>query len=232
MLEVTDLNKCKEVAKILLRTDIVIPEKTMPFIISHPIINDMFIPDKELGLINILENKEAYNKTIQTYTELIDNATDYDNLIIFIRNPYKLFYIKATKRYLSIKDFSTNLIDSWIVDENANDNINVSPNELVKYFKEASKEYMMDKEDLEVYNNLDDVVIIYRGLNDMEKSEKAMSWSLSIDVARWFAQRFNNDGNIYQAKVNKKDILVYCNTRKEQEVIVDYKKVYDVEKVK
>lgn len=232
MLEVTDLNKCKEVAKTLLRTDIVIPEKSIPFVISHPIINDMFVPDKEKGLINILENQEAYNKTIQTYTELIDNATDYDNLIIFIRNPYKLFFIKATKRYLSIKDFSKNLIESWIVDENANNNINVSPNELVKYFKEASKDYLMDKEDRAIFDNFDDVVTVYRGLNAMEKSEKAMSWSLSIDTAKWFARRFNNNGDVYQAKVNKQDILTYCDTRNEKEVIVDYRKVYDVEKVK
>ena len=231
MLEVTDLNKCKKQAKIFLNMDFTIVNSDIFPIISHPVINDTFIPDGNGGIINILENEKAFNEVIKKYTELIEEAEDYAGLMIFIRNPYKLFFIKMTKEYLSLKDFSTSLIDSWIVDENANDNVNVSKDELVQYFKEAPKEFLMDKDDMKVYNNFDDEITIYRGLNAMEKSEEAMSWSLSIDTAKWFATRFNNNGNIYKAKIKKENILAYCNRRNEKEIIVDYKKIYNIEKI-
>ena len=232
MLEITNLNKCKEHAKILLNMEYTIVNSDIFPILSHPIINDTFIPDKNGGVLNILEDEEAYNKLIKKYTELIGEAEDYNGLMIFIRNPYKLFFIKITKEFLSLKDFSTNLIESWVVDENANDNINVSKDELVQYFKEASKEFLMETEDMKVYSSFDDIVTVYRGLNTFEKSKKAMSWSLSIETAKWFASRFNNNGNVYKAKVKKEDILAYCDRRNEKEVIVNYKKVYGIELLK
>ena len=87
----------------------------------------------------------------------------------------------------------------------------------------------MDEEELQEYSNLGDVVVIYRGVTEYNNKQiKAMSWTLNKDTAKWFANRFNQKGYVYQAKINKKDILAFCDRRNEKELIVDYTKLYDI----
>jgi len=54
---------------------------------------------------------------------------------------------------------------------------------------------------------------------------------LDLEKAEWFSTRFGDIGYVYKGKINKKDILTYCNQRNEKEVILDYNKLYDIEKV-
>ncbi len=75
----------------------------------------------------------------------------------------------------------------------------------------------------------EDVVTIYRGVT--EKSSEistALSWTLSKEVAKFFSTRFDSDGEIYCAKINKEDILVSTNLRKEFEVIVNPEKLMNI----
>lgn len=77
----------------------------------------------------------------------------------------------------------------------------------------------------------EDVVTIYRGVT--EKSSEistALSWTLSKEVAKFFSTRFDSDGEIYCAKINKEDILVSTNLRKEFEVIVNPEKLMNISK--
>ena len=77
----------------------------------------------------------------------------------------------------------------------------------------------------------EDVVTIYRGVT--EKSSEistALSWTLSKEVAKFFSTRFDSDGEIYCAKINKEDILVANNLRNEFEVIVNPDKLMNVSK--
>ena len=78
----------------------------------------------------------------------------------------------------------------------------------------------------------EDVVTIYRGVTE-ESSEisTALSWTLSKEVAKFFATRFDSDGEIYCAKINKEDILVANNLRNEFEVIVNPDKLMNVSKI-
>ena len=78
----------------------------------------------------------------------------------------------------------------------------------------------------------EDVVTIYRGVT--EKSSEistALSWTLSKEVAKFFSTRFDSDGEIYCAKINKEDILVANNLRNEFEVIVNPDKLRNVSKI-
>ena len=52
-----------------------------------------------------------------------------------MRAPYRMTYFKYVKEYLDKKDFAEMLNFSWLNDENANNNINVSNKELLSYFK-------------------------------------------------------------------------------------------------
>ncbi len=230
MLEKTNLDKCKEVARLFLHMELNVVNKELN-IISHPFLTFPYIPYED-KILNVLESKENYNIMIKYYEDIIDKVEDFGTFTMLITKPYLLLFLKISKKYLSIKDFGEALIDSWISDENSNNNVNVSKKELLSYFKEVPKEYLMDKEELEVYSNLSDVVEVYRGVTNYNKDNiKVLSWTLDLEKAKWFSTRFEGSGYVYKGKINKKDILTYCNQRGEKEIILDYNKLYDIEEL-
>lgn len=230
MLEKTDLSKCKRLAKYFLDIDIQ-ENDIVPDIVSHPFFQYCYVIDEETGeMVNILENENALIKIKEQIKERINRIDNYMQFTLLVTKPYRLAFLKHTIEYLNKEDFSKYLIDTWVEDEYVNLNKDVSKRELVKYFKNASKEYLMDKEEMEVYSKLEDVVVIYRGVTDYNNKQiKAMSWTLNKETAIWFANRFKQKGYVYQAKINKKDILTFCDKRNEKEIIVDYTKLYDIE---
>ena len=100
-------------------------------------------------------------------------------------------------------------------------NPNVSKKEMISFFKKAKKEYIMNDEELEVYNNLPDMVTIYRGVRD-KKWFRGLSWTLSYEQAEWFATRFDSETSIvYEVTLPKKEIITFINDRNEDEIIID-----------
>lgn len=233
MLEKTDLEKCKMVAKNFLNSEIKVKNTENGYpIISHPFFNNIFyvVDEKNMIAKNILEDKEAYNIAREKTEELIDKISEYETFSLYITKPYRLLFLKLTKNYLSLEDYSKFLIEAWMEDECSNRNVNVSKNEVLQLFKGSTKQYLMSEEEMNIYNQLPDIVTIYRGLPECNSENiKALSWTLSENIAIWFAERFEQGGYVYKAKINKKDILAYCNGRNEEEVIVDYSKLCDIE---
>ena len=46
-------------------------------------------------------------------------------------------------------------------------------------------------------------MVCYRGVTTFNaKNVKALSWTLDRSVVEWFASRFDEDGNVYQAQIN------------------------------
>lgn len=72
-----------------------------------------------------------------------------------------------------------------------------------------------------------DVVTIYRGEGSLSTPYmKAYSWTVDVNVAEFFANRFNESGTIYKGYVYKEKILNYIE--REQEVIVLGEDVFDI----
>ena len=91
-------------------------------------------------------------------------------------------------------------------------------------------------EDLALLHEMytDDTITIYRGEDEKSNSYKsALSWTLSLDMAKFFANRYNktNSGKVYQATVAKEDILAYLPEREEEEVIVKSPDLINVEQI-
>lgn len=110
----------------------------------------------------------------------------------------------------------------------------------------TSREYILNKLDIDIikktfsgYNvsripsdkiNDNNLITIYRGQTYASTPlQEALSWSLDESVARWFANRFNSNGKIYKGKVKLQDVMLYTNSRNEQEVLVEFKDIKDVE---
>lgn len=84
---------------------------------------------------------------------------------------------------------------------------------------------------LRKYADKQGYVTVYRGQTEKStKLDKAISYSISYDVASKFASHFQSKGaKVYKAKVKLEDIRMYSDDRLEQEVLVDYKDLKDIE---
>lgn len=83
-------------------------------------------------------------------------------------------------------------------------------------------------DDAEGYARLPEWVEVYRGDID----DAGMSWSMSRDVADWFAKRFDGNAPLLKGRVHKTRITGYLFGRGEQEILVnDDANVIDRERV-
>jgi len=78
------------------------------------------------------------------------------------------------------------------------------------------------------------LVKIYRGQNTKSTPyQKAFSWTINKEKAKFFATRFDPDnGKLYVAMVKIENILAYIDRRGESEVIVDPDCLIDVKEIR
>lgn len=99
-------------------------------------------------------------------------------------------------------------------------NFNLLDINTLKEIKELSKEEL---------SSFGDILEVYRGETTYSRHYKdAYSWTLSKETAKFFADRFDSNGTVLKAKVNKKDIVAYITDRQEEELVVFPNCVYDV----
>lgn len=215
----TDLQSIKDKAIALLYIEPEpIPE--LPIFLTHPYFESRatVLPSSN-KFVDIIEDSEALQiarDDLQTKINSVDSA---ESVFVFLRPQYRLTLFKYTNQYMSSKDFEEVLLFSWIMVEHPLKDINVTKSEMLKWFSKLG--YVSD---------LSGVVTIYRGVGS-EKYRDGISWTLDREKAEWFATRFTEDGVVYSAKVKSNDILYYISDRGEKEVIVDPKRLMQVERI-
>ena len=88
----------------------------------------------------------------------------------------------------------------------------------------TNKNLLMDEDGLKMYNELPEVVKIYRGVDD-EEGVKGMSWTTDKERGEWFARRFDcGEGNskLCITSIQKEKILM-CVGGGESEVVCNPK---------
>ncbi len=222
MLKLTNLEQVKEVCKILFLS---VPIKPLiAGICSHPFTNSIIVPNmtsKNIENYLDLTKKDDYKKWKESTFKRIDNFNNAESIFYFTNKPYRLTLFKYCNEYLNLHDFSEILKYCWITSENPNDDINVSINELIRYFRKADKHILMNEEEYKIWEELPDKFIIYRGISN-HHNPKGLSWTENKNVAEWFMNRWKNPDNyLLQATVKKEDCLCYFNERNEDEIVVD-----------
>lgn len=199
-------------------------------IVYHPFFNCTVVAyDGEL--IDILTDKENFKKYIKDLKKYIKKETNIFKIIMLINKPYRMFFLSLIKNYLDEKNFAIFLKECYTETEFPNRDVNVSVEQIKNMFNIANKNLLMDTEEKEIFDNLNDEITIYRGFYS-DEFYNALSWTLDLNVANFFATRFKNEGGcIYQANIKKSDIFTYINSRNEKEIIVDYTKLYNIKKV-
>lgn len=225
----TNLDEVKDVAKMFLYLPIKIDEKFSPLLcVHHPFLSSSIvtIPSKGLNMVDVLQDSEALTE-YQTFMENQIDDGDLHKVYGLVRKPYKLAFIKYCEQYLSDKDLAELFADAWVSSENPNQDVNCSISYLVKLFKKCNKEYLMQSEDYAVYNSLPDEFSIYRGVA-VGRNPKGLSWTQNLEKAKWFANRFNTEtkkGYVQVGIAKKEHVLAYFNTRGEDEIVYNSKKL-------
>lgn len=96
---------------------------------------------------------------------------------------------------LEIGDMASFLSYAWISTESPNNDPNLSQRELLSMFRSLDPQKLMDQEEYTQFQNLDDVVTVYRGVTSYNANNiKALSWTLNREVAEWFVHRYSDLG--------------------------------------
>jgi hypothetical protein len=85
--------------------------------------------------------------------------------------------------------------------------------------KRLNQHLFMSIEDFETFRILPEELTIYRGYG-CEANMSGMSYTLILDKALWFAQRFGQNGGVLKKQIKKEDAFAYMNSRGEQEIIL------------
>ena len=66
-------------------------------------------------------------------------------------------------------------------------------------------------------------IMVFRGT--LPRWTRSLAWTRSMDIAVWFAQRYDRGGSVYEATVEPCDVLGMFDGRGEQEVVIDPKNI-------
>lgn len=225
----TDLSGIKNLAKTFLMLDI---ETTplSPIIVTHPFTDSGIVGfSGATKPENILENHDALLRWQKQMKNQINESDSADRIFLLLTKPYRLVFLKYAEPYLSQKDYSRILADVWMQTEAPHNDQNFNTGKLIGLFKKANPAFLMEKDEYEYFKELDDTVTVYRGVTSYNaKNLKGLSWTLNPETAEWFANRFGEDGTVYEAQIAKAHIYAYFKGRNESEVIVDPKHLMDI----
>ena len=104
---------------------------------------------------------------------------------------------------------------------------NITASEFVKIFRRADKTLLMDEDEQKQYSALPEEITVYRGIRG-RGSLKALSWTTDMAQAEWFAKRWDKNGKVYSATVDKEDVLAVFTSRGESELVVDFTELSDI----
>lgn len=234
-LEKTDLQSVKEIAICFLYLPIDY-DTGLPGLVNHPYTNSQVVSTKDTSSNIYLANLSDESNLIEwqkTIEHIILNMNNAHTIFTLIEKPFRLAFLRYTEQYLSVDDLSLILRDVWQTTEFPNTDPNISHQQLCRLFRECDPSVLMNDNERQAMNSLPDTVHVFRGVGSGQKKDiRALSWTLNPDMASWFAYRFDKAkkvGKIYVAEVSRSDILAYFDVGGEDEVVVNPKKLENIE---
>lgn len=232
----TDLGGVKAIAKALLMTA-VNQTPYSPMLVQHPFTSTGLVAlptEKYEGFrpIDITLNEENLKRWQESVSQIIDETENPYHIYMLLNPPYALTFLKFASPYLSRKDFSEILASAWINCEAPHNDPELNKADLLFMFKSADPKALMEDEEYEQLQELEDTLTVYRGVTSYNaENVKALSWTLNKETAKWFAHRFDEDGTVYEAQIDKKHIFAIFNGRNESEVVLDPQYLTDITEV-
>ncbi len=178
-----------------------------------------------------LRDSATRKNVFEEITGKIQSARSAANIADMLQPKWRMEFFKYIERHLNEEDYACLLRDAWTGSEFPNRDPGVSLAGKIRFFRKADKGLLMDKLERKVFDSLPDVVTVYRGCYG-KGAQKGISWTLSFEKAKWFADRFPMwKGTVYTATIPKKYIYAYFNDRDEQEIILDSRMLQQTEQI-
>lgn len=230
MMQQTDIESIKGVAKSLFMAVDIKPILNMPIICQHPFTTSTIIfkhDNNNITQLDLTKDTDYQKFKAETF-DIINSCTNISDFLMLIQKSYYLTFLKYSEPYLSLDDFSSMLAECWTLEEFPNRDVNVTLRTLISWFKKSNKEKIMTKEEYTNYEKLIDKadsrigLTVYRGISHDGKVN-GLSWTTDINKAKWFANRFSNANSrlCTMTIYDKSAILAYFNGRNENEVIIN-----------
>jgi hypothetical protein len=186
-----------------------------------------------------------WNETLRLkkkYYEDYLNENDFESISWLIERPWRITWLYANKELViekvGIPMYYEILGDVFNDTENAHEHKDVI---LELFYFGGNPLLMMREEELEKFQELPDVLKIWRGVESGEDVFEirllGCSWTLDFEKALWFAKRGRGPINeepyplIFELEIKKEEVLSFITRRNESEIILDHTKI-DIERVK
>lgn len=183
-------------------------------VLKHPLVFGVpYTP-----LMNAMYNEQL--KCKQCYLEEATTKGDWSHYIWLHERPYRVEAFLKIKDNLTDEQYWNLLAEIWIDTENQW--------QYKQWFmhlmtaRASGREHLMHDDERELYNQLPDEFMIYRGYTPRyQRNKMGLSWTLSSWKARWFARRYNNkQGKVAVVSVKKANVLAVFKRRGELEVAI------------
>jgi hypothetical protein len=157
-----------------------------------------------------LQKKESVKKALA--------EGNYNSYVYLHERPYRLQAFVQIADKLSDTKYWTLLGSIWTDTENQWQNLEVWKKLLSS--KRSNRHYLSGEEGDQLLRSLPEEVTIYRGCQP-GLNEGGLSWTLDKGKAKFFANRFGEEGIILEKKISKSSIIAVLLGRNESEVIYE-----------
>lgn len=170
-------------------------------------------------------NNYLYPDEWKAINEYLENK-DYNGIFLVIPKPLRMKVYKKNFDILPDEEKFTLFTEIYSSMEYGFEKISkILLQKLIKY-----------KQPIEITPNEQGYIIVYRGESSKSTPySKSLSWTLNLDTAKFFANRWRvlgATGKVYEGKVHVDNVIAYINGRKEKEVVVMRGSVKNVKQIK
>lgn len=231
LIKISNLEKIKEMAWVFLHLKLEWDEQD-PVSVHHPYFSCRFTNLVKDGVSQMgdLRKPEDMELAMDIVKKRIEKAESVHSITKLMCNKFLLVFFKYIREYLDPEDYAAELREAWLMTEFPNADPNLSLAEKVRFFRKADPKLLMSKSDYARFLSLPDELVVYRGVN-RKGSYKGLSWTIDKERAEWFASRWEWNSAVYRATVAKADVLAYFGERSEEEIVLDSRKLKNIEKL-
>lgn len=181
--------------------------------LNHPLIIVPFFGSGMYGWANMALKERK--KVVQAAYD----RKEWGRYLTFHERPYRLSALHEIRDEIECDETYWDLVGHYYRDT---ENSWQQFEEIVELLEQdrGSAEFMMSAQDRELFKNLPDELTIYRGFNNKDGNPRGLSWTTSKKKAAFFAYRFEQEGTIVSAKINKSDALAFFTSRNEFEILL------------
>lgn len=218
----TRWDRIRQQLDVFLLLDIYVNEK-FPFIVHHPFFDSSAAMLRSGELVDITASEENLDKAREMMRERIELIDSVSDIVLQVNKPYLMTVFSYIEPYLDLADFSTMLSSIWTYMEFPSACPDVTLSKMIHYFQQADPKILMDDADYKMYQDLPEVVTVYRGVGDSidgkSGNPKGLSYTTSYETAEWFSNRFGT-GYVVKLEIPKERVLA-CFDGNESEVVVN-----------